>query len=57
MAKNTLIESVSTLVEDVEKNAEGFDSQVLIEAVQVTEFSAPVDGDALLEQLRKEGLI
>lgn len=57
MAKQNLIESVSTLVEDIDKNAEGFDKAVLIEAVNTTEFSNPVDGDTLLEQLRKEGLL
>ena len=57
MAKQKLIESVSTLVEDIDKNAEGFDKAVLIEAVNTTEFSNPVDGDTLLEQLRKEGLL
>lgn len=56
MAK-TLIESVSTLVEDIDKNSEGFDKEVLVEAVNTTEFSEPVDGDQLLEQLRKEGLL
>lgn len=53
----TLVESVSTLVEDIEQHGEGLDVKVLIEAVNVTEFSEPVDGDSLLKQLKEEGLL
>jgi len=52
-----LITEVSALMEDIEKNSEGFDKKVLFEAVQATDFTDPVDGETLLEQLRKEGLL
>jgi len=57
MANQKLIEAVSTLVEDIENNGEGFDKEVLIEAANTSDFSDALDGDAFLAQLRKEGLI
>lgn len=54
--KTNLIATVS-LAEDLDQNSEGFDKQVLTEAVQVTEFSEPTDGATLLMQLMEEGLL
>lgn len=45
-----LLKQVS-IIEDVEKNSEGLDKKVLIEALSVTEFSAPVNAYKLLQQL------
>jgi hypothetical protein len=49
---NTLLKQIS-IIEDVEQNNEGLDVKVLIDALLVTEFSSPVSGDELLEQLRE----
>lgn len=54
--QTTLIAQVA-LAEDISVNAEGLDQEVLVEAVNVTEFSEPVDGDELLLQLANEGLV
>ena len=51
-----LLEQVAIL-EDIERNNEGLDTKVLVEAVSVTEFSEPVDAEILLVQLIHEGLI
>ena len=55
--KQNLIEQVSTMVEDIDQNAEGYDKRVVLEALNVKDFSEPVDGEDLIDQLRKEGLI
>ena len=52
-----LLKHVSTLIEEVEKNEEGFNPSLLMEAISITEFTEPVDGDTLLDQLRAEGLL
>lgn len=56
MAKQNLIAEVS-LNEAIEQDSEGLDKALLFEALQVTEFSDPVDGQDLLMQLAQEGLI
>lgn len=53
----TLLKQISSLVEEIRENAEGLDPNVLLEAIHVTEFSKPVDGDTLLEEMRNEGLL
>lgn len=55
MAKN-LIAEVS-LNEAIQNDSEGLDKDLLFEALQVTEFTEPVDGQDLLLQLAQEGLI
>lgn len=51
-----LLEQVA-IIEDIERNNEGLDTKVLVEAVSVTEFTEPVDAEILLVQLVHEGLI
>lgn len=56
---NKLISDAYSIVEDIEKNSEGLDKNVLLEAVMIDEkyFSIPVDGETLLQQMKDEGLI
>lgn len=55
MNKNLILEAV--IAEDINLNGEGLDPKVLQEALNQTEFSAPLDGAALLLQLAAEGLV
>ena len=52
MNTTSLIQAIA-LVEDIQKNGEGLDAKVLIEAMNITEedLSAPMSGEDLLLEL------
>jgi uncharacterized protein (UPF0335 family) len=53
MNKNLLITKVFSLMEDIDKNSEGFDKKVLLQAMQLKEddFSRPMTGEEMLKEL------
>jgi hypothetical protein len=54
-----LIIEVSSLLEDIDKNSEGFDKKVLLQAVQLTEddFSKPMTGGEMFEEWKELGIL
>ena len=54
-----VVTDAKILVDDIRRNAEVLDPNLLLEVLFLTnaDFSEPVDGDTLIAQLRSEGLL
>jgi len=54
-----LLNEAHTLVDEIRRHSEGLDTEILCEAVMLSDedFGEPADGETLIANLRNEGLL